>query len=69
MLFDLTERDLEEIAFAVDYATKRSHGTDGHLRLRLIAKLSRALAATSNNTTLKAVAGDVPLLPEYKKPS
>lgn len=69
MLFDLTERDFDEIKHCVDYATKRSHGSDGHLRMRLVAKMARALAALSNDAKLKDAAGDVPILPEFKKPS
>lgn len=40
-LFDRRERD--EIALAVHYAQYFHHGTDGHTRLMLIAKLAELL--------------------------
>jgi hypothetical protein len=39
----LTEREADELNFAIMYDTQFKHGTDGHHRLLLIAKLSRFL--------------------------
>lgn len=38
-----TDRQKKEIAFCVDYAKKYNHGTDGHIRLVLIAKMAELL--------------------------
>jgi hypothetical protein len=37
----ITQRELDEIALARIYANRFHHGTDGHNRLILIAKLSK----------------------------
>lgn len=42
---ELDERQCKEIAFARAYATSFSHGTDGHNRLLLIAKMAELLDA------------------------
>ena len=39
----LTDRDCKEIAFARLYASDFRHGTDGHNRLLIIAKLAELL--------------------------
>lgn len=38
-----TPRELEEVRFACNYASEFLHGTDGHLRLLIIAKLTEAV--------------------------
>lgn len=38
-----TERELKEIFFALTYANGFAHGTDGHNRLMLIAKLAECV--------------------------
>ncbi len=40
---ELTDRETEEVRFATLYAEEFNHGTDGHNRLNLIAKLTRLL--------------------------
>ncbi len=40
---ELDVRQQKEVLFAVEYASKYSHGTDGHHRLMLIAKLADLL--------------------------
>lgn len=40
---NLGERELKEIEFARVYASKFGHGTDGHNRLILLAKLADLL--------------------------
>lgn len=42
-----TERELKEIYFALMYAYNFSHGTDGHNRLILIAKLAELCTDSS----------------------
>lgn len=49
---EFTERELMEIKFALMYVEEFLHGTDGHNRLMLIAKL----AATSHNEQVKILA-------------
>jgi hypothetical protein len=39
----LTEREFKEVAFACTYAKEYNHGTAGHNRLLLIAKLVEIL--------------------------
>lgn len=39
----LSERDLKEIAFARLYTQDFSHGTDGHNRLLIVARLANIL--------------------------
>lgn len=40
---NLNERQIKEMYLALFYAEKLGHGTDGHNRLILIAKLARQL--------------------------
>lgn len=40
---ELTERELKEVRLALFYESECNHGTAGHNRLLLIAKLARAL--------------------------
>lgn len=40
---ELTERENKEVDFAFIYADLYNHGTDGHSRLTLIARLARLL--------------------------
>lgn len=42
----LTDRELKELHFAIAYAMHYNHGTDGHGRLLLIAKLCQLLDTT-----------------------
>jgi len=42
----LTERERKEVKFAWAYAANFNHGTDGHSRLLLIAKLADLLIAS-----------------------
>ena len=42
-MLELTQREEQEIHFAKIYADDFSHGTDGHSRLLLIARLATAL--------------------------
>ena len=39
---EITGRELSEIKLAIFYEEKLYHGTDGHSRLMLIAKLAKA---------------------------
>lgn len=48
----LSERDLKEIAFARLYAQDFQHGTDGHNRLLIIARLTNILEDQFNATML-----------------
>lgn len=48
---DLDPRQQKELDFARTYATQYAHGTDGHSRLMLIAKLAELLDARSVATT------------------
>ncbi len=36
----LTNREAEEVRFAVDYVAQHNHGTPGHMSLTVIAKLA-----------------------------
>lgn len=38
-----TERELKEIEFARVYAAQYGHGTDGHIRLTIMARLAELL--------------------------
>jgi hypothetical protein len=40
---DLTERERKEIEFCLVYADQFNHGTDGHTRLLIVAKLAKKL--------------------------
>lgn len=40
---DLTERERKEIEFCRVYADSFNHGTDGHTRLLMVAKLAKML--------------------------
>lgn len=39
-MLEITERQAKEIQFAIYYAEYGNHGTDGHNRLLLIAKMA-----------------------------
>lgn len=43
---ELTERELNEIDLALFYKENLAHGTDGHSRLILIAKLAELLCTS-----------------------
>lgn len=48
-----SEREMDELAFAL-YYVRRSHGTDGHHRLSMLAKFALLLGITlEGKTTLK----------------
>jgi hypothetical protein len=49
-LKELDERQRKEVEFALIYADGFAHGTDGHNRLLLIAKLARMLDEAENKT-------------------
>lgn len=59
---DLDERQRKEIRFARLYAEQFGHGTDGHNRLLLIARLSDKL------TALQAQADTEPAPPDLTPP-
>lgn len=51
MIAELTERERKEIVLAVFYDTALDHGTAGHNRLKLIAKLAKG----SSDDTIKGL--------------
>lgn len=44
---ELDDRQKQEVRFALDYSGRFNHGTDGHHRLNLIAKLTQLLDKVS----------------------
>lgn len=44
-LSEFNDRERKEIAFAETYAEHYGHGTDGHIRLMVIAKMAKLLGA------------------------
>ena len=57
-----TEREINEIKLCVMYAEEFSHGTDGHNRMRLIAKLAKLCT----DEHVRLIAGDESILPAYQ---
>lgn len=53
---DLSDRDRKEIDFARLYEADFGHGTDGHNRLLIIAKMARLLDYLEKNVGRAAVA-------------
>lgn len=51
-MIKLTERQIKEMIFALIYAEQFGHGTEGHNRLLLIAKLAQALGLTEQRGRL-----------------
>lgn len=49
----LSERDLSEMHFARLYAAEFHHGTDGHSRLMLLAKLAEMLDRVERETDVR----------------
>ena len=45
----LTDREIKEMALALAYADQLNHGTDGHSRLILIAKLARLVLSVAGS--------------------
>lgn len=60
---NLDERQQKEVRFAVAYRDGFAHGTDGHHRLPLIAKLADLLTAAENGAQCAARRRVVPGVP------
>jgi hypothetical protein len=52
---DFTKRELQEIEFARIYASSFDHGTDGHHRLKIIAKLADMLVQNRIRTRIEVL--------------
>jgi hypothetical protein len=50
---ELDEQQRKEVLFAQDYAASYAHGTDGHSRLMLIAKMAELLDKQEENNGKK----------------
>lgn len=55
----LTEREVKEICLCIVYAEDLAHGTDGHSRMLLIAKLAKALDISRPASDVIAIDGDM----------
>lgn len=64
--YELNEREQKEVHFAGAYAQHYAHGTDGHSRLMLIAKLVDLLEKSQPDTPQKPV--DTSLLTPAEPP-
>lgn len=50
----ITKRELAEFHFALDYNERYNHGTDGHNRLNLLAKVARHLGLVRGDHSVPA---------------
>ena len=58
----LTEREVKEICLCIVYAEDLAHGTDGHGRMLLIAKLAKALDISRPVSDVIAIDGEFDIL-------
>lgn len=54
----LTEREVKELILCLVYAEDLSHGTDGHNRMLLVAKLATALGISRPASDVNMIDGD-----------